>query len=163
MTAEGTTAAAPAVHIADEEGAVTIQKRFTRMGERLEVRAGSDVSIRMDAIMLESVAWQDPDELAAKAAGLDPTLESQFDASEDDSDRSDDPDSPITISSEYARAAIETADDRRSIEIRAPKLGYDIEIGPAELAWLATQSHERFSEWLETPFGPGGDDHDHGH
>jgi hypothetical protein len=164
MTATGTKPATPAVQIADSEGAVTVQKRFTRMGERLEVRAGSDSSIRMDAIMLESVAWQDPEDLAEKAAAIEPSLESQFSADRDDAgEQRDGLDGPITISSEYARAAIDVADDGSSIEITAPKLGYDIEIGPAELAWLATQTHERFSEWLETPFGPGGDDHDHGH
>jgi len=163
MTVTGTQAT-PAIRIADETGAVTIQKHFTRMGERLEVRAGSDTSIRMDAIMLESLSWQDPDDLAGRAADLDVSLESQFSADRDDAGKRGDGPGPITVSSEYARAAVDVADDRRSVEITAPKLGYDIEVGPRELAWLATRTHETFSEWLETPFGPGGDDeHSHGH
>lgn len=147
--------------ITDGDAVVRAQKVFTRMGERLELAAESlGTSVRLDAIMLESVTWQDPDELADLAAEVDrsdavsPTLR-------DDEEREE----PISVSSEFAHAKLTVVenDGMEKLEIEAPKLGYDIRLGTRELEWLTLQDHERFSEWLETPFGPESEDHSHGH
>jgi hypothetical protein len=160
MTPTRTVTTGEPIRLADEATDVVVQKIFTRMGERLEIRSG-DRSTRLDAIMLESVAWQDSEELASKAADELPAAGSavaESDAVQEDRD-------PITVSSEFALAELEHIDTPEGprLRIEAPKLGYDIEVGPRELAWLTTRTHETFTEWLETPFGPGGDDHDHGH
>jgi hypothetical protein len=159
MTPTRTVTKGEPIRLADEAAEAVVQKVFTRMGERLEVSSG-DRSIRLDAIMLESVAWQDHDELAANAAEELPAAGSSADG-----DPVADGHEPITVSSEFALATLEHVEtpDGPRIHIEAPKLGYDIEVGARELAWLTTQSHDTFTEWLETPFGPGGDDHDHGH
>lgn len=147
--------------IADGDAVVTAQKVFTRMGERLELVSESlGTSVRLDAIALESVAWQDAGELAALAREVD-----RGNAVAPRSDDVEEREDPLTVSSEFAQAQVETATDgdREVLEISAPKLGYDIRLGPRELEWLTTQDHDRFTEWLETPFGPGGEEHDHGH
>jgi len=40
------------------------------------------------------------------------------------------------------------------LEIEAPRLGCSIRLCPLELESLTWQSHQVFSEFLETPFGP---------
>jgi len=139
------------IRLADDHADVVIRKIFTRMGERLEIAAG-DRSVRLDAIMLESVSWQDADELGGEATG---STTSATDASPP-GDRD-----PITISSEFAQAVVRPIGSREGarLGIEAPKMGYEIELEPRHLAWLTTLGHETFSEWLETPFGPSSDDH----
>lgn len=144
------------IRLTDDRHVVEAQKVFTRMGERLELRAASiDRSNRLDAIMLESLCWQDPDALREHAEELPteghPTGEEEL------------ADTTITISSEFAMAEVRPVPDERQprIEITAPKLGYDVELGASALAWVAAQSHETFTEWLAEPFGPGADDHEH--
>lgn len=147
--------------LADGDAVVTAEKVFTRMGERLDLVAESlGTSVRLDAIMLESVSWQDARELSDLAAEVD-----RSDAVPPAADDREERDEPLTVSSEFAMARVRkvTDDGEERLEIEAPKLGYDIRLGPRELEWLALQDHETFSEWLETPFGPESDDHSHGH
>ena len=67
------------------------------------------------------------------------------------------------MSSEFALAEVTKLDEdgEERLQIRAPTLGHETCLDARELAWLATQSHETFTERLETPFGPEVDDHDH--
>ena len=46
------------------------------------------------------------------------------------------------------------------LEIVAPRLGRGIRLGPLELETLTWQTHDTFSEFLRTPFGPEGDAED---
>jgi hypothetical protein len=144
-------------HISDGDSVVTAQKVFTRMGERLALTADAlGSSVKLDAIMLESISWQDPEELAELADEID-----RSDATAPPPSDAVERDEPLTVSSEFAQAtvrAVSDADGER-LEIEAPKLGYAIQLGARELEWLAHQDHDTFSEWLETPFGPGADDH----
>jgi hypothetical protein len=149
------------VRIEGEDGVVTVQKVYTRMGERLELDAPAvESTARLDAIALESVSWQDPADLAARAEAVDRQRDAS--ASPDDGDERSE---PISVSSEFAQARVEgvTEEGRDKLEITAPKLGYSVRLGARELEWLSLQDHETFSAWLEQPFGPAGDDHDHGH
>lgn len=146
--------------VADGDAVVRAQKVFTRMGERLELAAESlGTSVRLDAIMLESVSWQDPEELADLAAEVD-----RSDAVPPAAGDGDEREEPLTVSSEFAMANVRKVSDGGSeqLEREAPKLGHEIHLGARELEWLTLQDHEKFSEWLETPFGPESDDH-HGH
>jgi len=146
--------------IVDEGASVTVRKVFTRMGERLELTAETlGQSVRLDAIMLESVTWQDPDDLADRGRRID-----RSDAlSEPPALSEQEREEPITISSEFAQASVEKVevDGRPMLAIEAPKLGYSTRLSGPALEWLATQDHEVFTEWLETPFGPDADDHEH--
>jgi hypothetical protein len=146
--------------LVDEGASVTTRKVFTRMGERLDLTAETlGRSIRLDAIMLESVTWQDPDALADRGKSIDRSDALAEPPALTEAERED----PITVSSEFAQASVEKVevDGRPLLAVEAPKLGYSIRLSAPALAWLATQDHELFTEWLETPFGPGADDHEH--
>ena len=65
-------------------------------------------------------------------------------------------DFPIELANEYAMVRIrevQTGNGAR-LEISAPRLGRSIRLCPLELESLTWQSHETFSGFLETPFGP---------
>jgi hypothetical protein len=156
----GQTTTSDPFQIVDDGASVTARKVFTRMGERLELTAEAlGRSVRLDAIMLESVTWQDPDALADRGKGIDRSDALAEPPALTETERED----PITISSEFAQAAVEKVevDGRPMLNVEAPKLGYSVRLSAPALAWLATQDHELFTEWLETPFGPGADDHEH--
>lgn len=148
-----------ALRIEGDDRRVTLRKVDTRMGERLEIRAPAAGSIRLDAVALESVTWQDPGELA-RAAGR----EGLVGKDDPDADRSgattSDGSETVTVANEYAQVEVArtTGDGADRLHLRSPKLGHEIALGPAELAWLTRQDHETFSAFLETPYGPE-DDH----
>ena len=149
-----TTTAGDPFRLIDGDSTVIVQKLFTRTGERVELRAEAlNETVRLDAIALESIAWQDAATMADRGASVDR------------GEARPDPDSrlietkreePITISSEFARARLSAVERDGSawLAIEAPKLGYAINLGPRELEWLTLQNHETFSSWLEHPFGP---------
>jgi hypothetical protein len=66
---------------------------------------------------------------------------------------------PIELANEYAEVRVRTVQTRNGVrlEIVAPKLGRGIRLDPVELETLTWQSHELFSEFLRTPFGPEGE------
>lgn len=142
--------------LTDADSTVLVRKVFTRMGERLEIEAPRlDRSIRLDAIELESLTWQAAEEMAERAASITDAAASN--AGADGEEREDE----LTVSNEFAHATLhkETDSDGDHLAIEAPKLGYDGRFGVRELEWVATQDHDTFSAFLETPFGPGSDDH----
>lgn len=158
---EGAGTAGESFRLIDGESVVTVGKLFTRTGERLELHAETlDESVRLDAIVLESVAWQDVDEMSNRAETVDRSGARSMPAPLD-REREE----PITISSEFAQARVSKAstDEGERLHIEAPKLGYEIRLDPHELEWLTLQDYETFSAWLEHPFGPEGEDHDHQH
>ena len=149
-----TTTAGEPIRLIDGNSTVLVQKLFTRTGERVELRAEAlDEAVRLDAIALESVAWQDVATMADRGASVDRAEARQApDSGSIETKREE----PITISSEFARArlsAVERGGSAR-LAIEAPKLGYTIDLGARELEWLTLQDHETFSSWLEHPFGP---------
>jgi hypothetical protein len=60
------------------------------------------------------------------------------------------------LANEYARVEVRAVTTRNGVrlEIAAPQLGRSIRLCPLELEALTWQSHETFSGFLETPFGP---------
>lgn len=69
------------------------------------------------------------------------------------------PDSVIEVANEYALVhvrEVKTGNGTR-LEIHAPRLGRAIRLCPLELESLTWQSHDTFSAFLETPFGPEGE------
>jgi len=63
---------------------------------------------------------------------------------------------PLELANEYAAVAVRRVATRNGVrlEIVAPRLGRAIRLCPLELETLTWQSHETFSEFLRTPFGP---------
>jgi hypothetical protein len=66
---------------------------------------------------------------------------------------------PVELANEYAAVQVRKVHTRQGVrlEIVAPRLGRGIRLCPLELETLTWQSHELFSELLQTPFGPEGE------
>lgn len=65
-------------------------------------------------------------------------------------------DEPIELANEYATVFVREVQTGNGVrlEIIAPRLGRAIRLCPLELETLTWQSHETFSQFLKTPFGP---------
>jgi hypothetical protein len=63
---------------------------------------------------------------------------------------------PMEIANEYARVRVRRVETRNGarLEIVAPHLGRGIRLCPLELETLTWQTHDTFSDFLATPFGP---------
>ena len=147
--------------ITDGDTTVVVEKVFTRTGERLEITAPRlGRSIRLDAIALESLTWQDDAEMAERAASVP---DGQDEATAADAASGPEREDAITVSNEFAMARVEKerGEDGDRLATTAPKLGYDARFGARELEWVASQDHETFSEFLEQPFGPEADEDHH--
>jgi hypothetical protein len=68
-------------------------------------------------------------------------------------------DEPVELANEYAAVQVRKVHTRNGVrlEIVSPKLGRGIRLCPLELEALTWQTHETFSEFLRTPFGPEND------
>ncbi|WP_435182605.1 hypothetical protein [Halobellus sp. EA9] len=140
--------------IRGDDAAVTVRRIRTPKGERLEVRAGDDV-LRADALGLESLSWQDLDVFEA-------FLGHEYDlADRSESEADDDVDCEFTLSNEYADIVVRSvaSPDGDRLIIEAPKKHFSIRVDAEGLEGLAAQDTEIFSEFLETPHGPGGHAH----
>ena len=52
----------PEIRISNEFASIIVRKVSTRNGERLEIESpGLDLCIRLDALQMESIVWQDPE------------------------------------------------------------------------------------------------------
>lgn len=62
----------------------------------------------------------------------------------------------VELANEYAAVTVRKVRTHNGVrlEIVAPRLGRGIRLCPVELETLTWQSHETFSEFLQTPFGP---------
>jgi hypothetical protein len=62
----------------------------------------------------------------------------------------------VELANEYAAVTVRKVETGNGVrlEIVAPRLGRGIRLDPVELETLTWQSHETFSKFLETPFGP---------
>jgi hypothetical protein len=63
---------------------------------------------------------------------------------------------PADLANEFAFVQVRVVETRNGtrLEIVSPKLGRGIRLDPVELETLTWQSHELFSGFLRTPFGP---------
>ena len=66
---------------------------------------------------------------------------------------------PVELANEYAAVQVRKVHTRNGVrlEIVSPHLGRAIRLCPLELESLTWQTHETFSEFLRTPFGPEND------
>jgi hypothetical protein len=63
---------------------------------------------------------------------------------------------PAELANEFAHVQVRVVETHNGVrlEIVAPKLGRAIRLDPVELETLTWQTHQVFSEFLRTPFGP---------
>lgn len=127
-----------------DDQAVSLVRALTRTGERLRIET-DDGTIRLDALALESLTWQD-DEFFTGLTGDDHTTGANAEPT----------DETLQIGNEYTvvqLTALDTEDGPR-LEIESPKLGYACQLSVAELAALSRGDMDLFSELLRTPLGP---------
>jgi hypothetical protein len=135
--------------LADGEYAVAVSKLLTPNGERLLVESDGD-SARLDALALETLTWQD-DAFFQELTGQPHDEGDETEAGE-----------PLQVSNEYTTIVLrplETAAGPR-LAVRSQKMDYECRVSPAELAALARERVDFFSELLATPLGPESD-HQH--
>jgi len=135
----------------DGDPRVLVRRVRTPKGERLEVRTVDDV-IRIDALGLESLSWQDPDVFAS-------WLDGEYDGVPDASDA--EARAEFTISNEYADVVVRAVRDADTphVVIESPKKHFSLRADALALAALAAQDTDVFSDFLRTPHGPGGHAH----
>ena len=143
--------------ISNYSATALVRKASTHNGARLEIhspQAGSRVLL--DALLLESLSWQSPKELAE---GLDSPHER---AAEQPEEGPQSADSDYTeVSNEFAAVLVRVVGEGEEarLEIQSPKLGYRIYLAAPLLESLSWQSPEKLSEGLEEPYGPAGAAH----
>lgn len=140
--------------VSSTEQTVTVRKLKTRKGERIEFESPADGStLTVDALGLESLAWQESDIFAAY-------LSSEYDFEPLNEDAEEVVcDIEFELMNEYAHVRVRRlrSPERVVLEIRAPKKRERIQINSNGLRGLVQQDHTIFSEFLTQPHGP--DDH----
>lgn len=149
------TSTAVEFEITDAGTRVTVQKLLTPRGQLAEIAAPSEPgtvdSCRMDALAVESLAWQEPD-LFEDLVG-DPEYRPPIRRSVTDSDTIVE---SFDLSNEYADThirKIRTSEGDR-LQVQAPVAGFELLADARGLQALATQDPGLFSQFLETPHGP---------
>ena len=63
---------------------------------------------------------------------------------------------PFELANEFAAVTVERVETRNGVRLRisSARLGRSIDLDPIELESLTWQSHDLFSGFLATPFGP---------
>ncbi|RQG86702.1 hypothetical protein EA462_16310 [Natrarchaeobius halalkaliphilus] len=131
---------------------VDVTKVRTPTGERIQIEHDDLGQIRLDAVELEALTWQDEAFFADLVDGeydyrnVDPRPKSAAD---------------LQVSNEYALARLRGSDDGAGVSLTAPKMGYGIGIDARVLAAVVTRPKTFFSELLRTPYGPDDDDDVH--
>ncbi|SEL24151.1 hypothetical protein [Haloferax larsenii] len=139
----------PTVTLRDDDRTVSLTRELTPAGERLLLET-DDSSIRLDALALESLTWQE-DEFFADLTGVE-YAPGENPVSTDET---------LQIGNEYTvvQLTVFDTDDGPRLEIDSPKLGYSCRLGVSELVALSRKDMSLFSDLLHTPMGPV-DDHD---
>jgi len=142
--------------VSNDSASALVRRVRTGNGVRLEVYSPeADTRVLLDALLLESISWQSPEDLAS---GMDSPHE-RADGQREVEPEGDDP--YTEFSNEFALALVRVSgegEDRR-LEIHSPKLGYRTYLAAPLLESLSWQSPEKLSEALEEPYGPAGAAH----
>lgn len=137
--------------LADGDHHVQLRKFLTPNGERLVIESDG-ASVRLDALALESLSWQDS-AFFEKLTGRDHAVDFEI---------SVDGEPTMQIGNEYTTIKIRCHDMASSpmVSLRSPKLEYHCVLDAAELGAIAHQNPAFFSDLLATPLGPE-DEHTH--
>ena len=153
--------AGDAVALTDDHAVVDVRRVETRNGVRLEIAArDSGRAIRLCPVELETLTWQTHEALAelrrvpGSADGRVPPADVPDDLGGDVSGGP-----PVELANEYAAVHVRTvrASEEERLEIVAARVGYGIRLAARELETLTRQTHDTFSGFLRTPFGPEGE------
>jgi len=147
MTAKDTNG--EAMSLDTDDVSVSLTRILTPTGERLQIKGPED-SIRLDALALESLTWQD-DSFFTDLTGIEHTPGQE----------STPTDQRIQIKNEYTviQLTLLDTDSGPRLELKSPKLEWACRLSPAEIAVLTGQEIGFFSDLLQTPLGPQ-DDHE---
>jgi hypothetical protein len=137
------------VRVTDGDVAVVLSKIHTPKGERLEIAdPDSERTVRLDAIQIESLSWQDQAFFAGLVAESSvPAAETSAEGPAPDGER-------IRIANEYAEAQVLVSRAGGAAVIQSEPLHHDCAVGPRHLAALLEVDHTLFSELLAQPYGP---------
>ncbi|WP_436348287.1 hypothetical protein [Natronorubrum sp. FCH18a] len=147
----------PYVTVADEfevsnaGRTATVRKLETRKGERVEIESPSgDETLRVDALGLESLAWQERAVISQYLPEGDEmeSLETESDEVACDAE--------FELMNEYAHVRLRRlrSPEVSVLQIHAPKKRERIQIDASGLGGLARQTHAIFTGFLEQPHGP---------
>lgn len=135
-------------------GAVTVSHFRTKRGERAEIAAGDD-SVRLDALILESISWQrSRANLAAVVADSGAVEGDEVPLTGGDPVPASD---SIRITNEYAQVELRHVHTAagEALQVSAPARESETNLGPPTLRALATIADTfAFSPFFETPVGP---------
>jgi hypothetical protein len=134
------------------DGCLRVRKVETTKGEQLRVSSPTGHSIQLDALVLESIAWQDDADAVVKylsSHGL--TVETVPKAI-----RLVSPDGKrVRVSNEYTHVTVREPASGNLLVVESLGLDYEIALKPTALEYLARQENSFvFSDLLRTPFGP---------
>jgi hypothetical protein len=139
---------------------IDVEKHYTRNGERLEISIREeDASIRLDALGLESLSWQNIEELGQEfgTGEKDRIVTDEVVIDSDDSVR----ETLFTITNEFATVEVAkaTIQEREYLEIQAPRAGFTIYLPSSILAAIAREGSDLVTRFLGTPPGPNPEHH----
>lgn len=141
------------MELGDDGPPVTLHKLISK-GERLEIATG-DEAIKLDALLLESIAWQRTGERLSElvdtpeAVLTDPVSAYETDTNQDSTS--------TRIASEYSGVGVSkvVTDNGPGVCFVAPERGVGTVLGPQTLREVVKIDDTfEFSEWFRTPFGP---------
>lgn len=142
-----------AIEVSDGDVRISAQKIYTPKGERLEIEDPDGDVIYLDSVALESLAWQAPESIEEmlEEEGIDAEPPALPEATGVDAAIN-----TFRVSNEFAQVDVGKvrSDGAERIVVDSPKLGYTIHLRPVDLRAITRQRMDRFSEFLETPFGP---------
>ena len=142
--------------ISNASAIARLRKVRTGHGVRLEIHSPeTDKRVYLDPLNIESLAWQTPETFSntledpPKAADTRAVEEEYVDAENEYTE----------FSNEFAYTLVRKvrAHDEARLEIRSPKLDYQIYLDAPLLESLTRQTSQTFSKFLEEPYGPRGD------
>jgi hypothetical protein len=146
------------VELTDDHAVVRVRKVHTRNGVRLEIAApDTGRSIRLCPLELETLTWQTHEgfaDLRPAPGGADagiPMAEIPGDLPGELPGGA-----AAELANEYAVVQVRTvrASEDERLEIVAQRIGRGIRLAAHELETLTRQTHQTFSGFLRTPFGP---------
>ncbi|MFB6184319.1 MAG: hypothetical protein ABEI96_07170 [Haloarculaceae archaeon] len=166
----GKTSIRPLATVSGRDATIAVREVETPKGTRLELESTErDASVRLDAVALESLTWQDRDTYRSFLHDVDTTARdgdpADVVATSDPADvvaTSDPDDGPggttedptttrlVEVTNEFAHVVVsevETGDGDR-LELTAPKMDFTVYLNATALAGVAHQSQETFTELL---------------
>lgn len=131
---------------------LSIRKFFTRNGERLEIKTGDKDSIRVDALGLESLSWQDSTSLSNYLDLPEQETPPVSDVENNEVEREE----LFEIKNEYAvvKIAKVSGNAQEFLEIEAPKMGTKNQLSTTILRNISAQDMDFFSQLLRHPHRP---------